>query len=85
MYFLLQPEAAAALKFVVVMWDQPTAEETAALSAAGLPVHTFDAVLELGKRSMATRPFEMVPCAVSDLATLCYTSGTTGGHGSTSP
>ncbi len=45
-----------------------------AITAAGYTVHSFDELKELGNKT----PAEAVPPSPEDLATIMYTSGTTG-------
>ncbi|PSC68813.1 putative acyl-activating enzyme chloroplastic [Micractinium conductrix] len=68
----LTDAAAQPLRFIVQLWGEPSA---AAAAALGSQLHTFEGVLALGEgRQLA--PAEGL--AASDLATLVYTSGTTG-------
>ena len=50
------------------------AEERTVGELAGVAVHAFDAVIAAG----AAAPKKHVPPTPNDLATICYTSGTTG-------
>lgn len=63
--------APPAVRFVVLLWGEPSADATAALGPA---VHSFAGVLARGAEA-AFRPVEV---GGEDLATLVYTSGTTG-------
>ena len=64
-----------ALRFVVVLWGDPTAEDAEAL---GCPVLSFAAMLEQGRQNLTSFEAHPARLAGSDLATLVYTSGTTG-------
>ena len=59
------------MKAAIVLWGQPS---KAAVSALRCPVMSFEDVMAKG----AGRDFQAVPVQGSDLATLCYTSGTSG-------
>lgn len=61
----------SAVRFVVLLWGEPSAEAAAAL---GPRLRTYQAVLDLG----AGQEFQAPEQRGSDLATLVYTSGTTG-------
>jgi long-chain acyl-CoA synthetase len=50
----------------------------AALAALGVPVLSYTAVLSAGQQLQAAGPFAPAACQRGDLATLVYTSGTTG-------
>jgi long-chain acyl-CoA synthetase len=50
----------------------------AALAALGVPVLSYAAVLSAGQQLRAAGPFAPAACQRGDLATLVYTSGTTG-------
>lgn len=50
----------------------------AELEALGIAVLSYQGVLAAGQQLRATRPFVPAACGRSDLATLVYTSGTTG-------
>ncbi|PRW33092.1 long-chain-fatty-acid-- ligase [Chlorella sorokiniana] len=63
--------AALPIRFVVQLWGEPSAEAAAALGPA---LHTYGDVLARG----AQQAFRPVEVSGQDLATLCYTSGTTG-------
>mmetsp|Transcript_25990 Transcript_25990/g.56652 ORF Transcript_25990/g.56652 Transcript_25990/m.56652 type:complete len:725 (+) Transcript_25990:195-2369(+) len=70
------------LKFVVVLWGS-TSEVLEAANSLGLPdnlgVHSYEAVLELGRRAQqASGPFTPPALSPSSLATVVYTSGTSG-------
>jgi hypothetical protein len=51
------------------------------LEAAGVPVLGYEAVLAAGGQLRAVGPFQPAACSKGSLATLVYTSGTTGGGG----
>ncbi|KAL4439997.1 hypothetical protein ABPG75_002998 [Micractinium tetrahymenae] len=61
----------SAVRFVVVLWGEPSAEAAAAL---GSRLHTYEAIMAQG----ASQDFRPPELSSSDLATLVYTSGTTG-------
>jgi hypothetical protein len=61
-----------------VEYEQAVAE----LAAAGVPVLGYEAVLAAGGQLRAVGPFQPAACSRGSLATLVYTSGTTGGRGS---
>lgn len=78
---LLPPETAAALLFVVVLWPEGDGGGAGVAGAAGLPacpVLSFEEVLCRGQRRMASGGWRPAGVAADDLATLVYTSGTTG-------
>ena len=61
------------LRFVVLLWGDVSAAAAASLPC---PVLSFDDVLRLGRA--ARHAWSPAPVRSSDLATLVYTSGTTG-------
>lgn len=82
-------DALAALRFVVVMWGEPSPAAIEELTAIGVKsgtehgacaVLSYQAVLARGRAAQQRdgRPYEAVAVDASDLATLVYTSGTTG-------
>lgn len=60
---------------VVLFGDAPDPES---LPRGTPPVHTYDGVMEVGGEVLANGGFEECSPANHDLATLVYTSGTTG-------
>eukprot|EP00884_Botryococcus_braunii_P011365 jgi/Botrbrau1/20229/Bobra.31_1s0025.1 len=60
------------LRFVIVLWGEPSQDASKAL---GIQIRTFDDVLALGGD---TSSFQPAALGEKDLATLVYTSGTTG-------
>ena len=72
---VLQSPLSQSLRFVVVLWGEPSAKDAEALGCALL---SFSAVQEKGRQNLTS--FEAHPARMggSDLATLVYTSGTTG-------
>lgn len=76
-----QGPSCPALKFVVVLWgsaEELEAERTSLGLAPTLPLHTFEGVLSQGQAARSGSGFRPAPGCGSDLATLVYTSGTTG-------
>ncbi|KXZ51078.1 hypothetical protein GPECTOR_14g62 [Gonium pectorale] len=65
----------AELRFVVQLWGQPN---TARAAALGCPVLSYDAVLRAGREARSAGAFSPPQVSPGDLATLVYTSGTTG-------
>ena len=65
--------APSELRFVVLLWGDVGAVASAALP---YPVLAFEDVLQLGRSTRYA--WRQVPVQGSDLATLVYTSGTTG-------
>lgn len=63
----------SAIRFVVVLWGEPSEEAHCQL---GCPVLTFQEVLSKGEA--AGGAFRAPAVGGSDIATLVYTSGTTG-------
>lgn len=59
---------------VLVEGDTKEGSAAAACRKAGLALHTFEEVLETGKDN----PRDPLPPTDADVATFCYTSGTTG-------
>jgi long-chain acyl-CoA synthetase len=58
----------------IVQWDTVSEEDKEAAKKAGVTLLSFDEVREAGRKA----PADLVPPSPSDLATICYTSGTTG-------
>lgn len=75
MLHFLQAPLSESLKFVVVLWGQPSPKEAEALNC---PALSFSAVVEKGKQNLTSFEAQPARIAPSDLATLVYTSGTTG-------
>ena len=71
----MQKPLSESIRFVAVLWGQPSEKDKGAL---GCPVLSFSEVAEKGRQNLTG--FEANPVQVSgaDLATLVYTSGTTG-------
>ena len=63
------------IRFLAVLWGQPTQKDKEAL---GCPVLSFDEVAEKGRQNLTGSEANPVQISGSDLATLVYTSGTTG-------
>mmetsp|Transcript_16150 Transcript_16150/g.34928 ORF Transcript_16150/g.34928 Transcript_16150/m.34928 type:complete len:681 (+) Transcript_16150:140-2182(+) len=59
---------------VIVQMETPTEDQKAKAKAAGLVLLGFDEVVANGK----LKPAQLHPPQASDIATFCYTSGTTG-------
>ena len=77
-------EDVAALKFIVVLWEEHKEEAAgAALGAAipSCPVKSFSEVVGAGAAAKAAVGFKPYVAGPQDLATLVYTSGTTGERG----
>ena len=76
-------EDAPALKFITVPWPKAGDGLEAAAAAAPCPVLPFDGVLAAGRaaRTEGGAGFAPHPADAQDLATLVYTSGTTGERG----
>lgn len=69
----------AGLKFIVTLWGDDAA--AAAAEQAGqlpCPVLSFDQLLAAGRAARGASSFAPVPLGANDVATLVYTSGTTG-------
>jgi len=76
-------EGAASLRFVVVLWgsraDVDAVSESSGLKAAGVKLVTYDEALAAGGAQLSGgAAFEPAVVGRSDMATLVYTSGTTG-------
>jgi acyl-CoA synthetase (AMP-forming)/AMP-acid ligase II len=81
-------QAGQAIRFVAVLWDEPgsgSGNSSAALQAvqaelkgSGVAVLSYDQVLATGRQQQQGAGFTPAAVARSDLATLVYTSGTTG-------
>eukprot|EP00877_Chromochloris_zofingiensis_P004131 jgi/Chrzof1/13719/Cz08g09130.t1 len=72
-----------ALKFVVVLWDDATdssaeSEKSAMLDQAGVAVLSYDQVLTKGRSLLSMGSLQPHKSRKHDLATIVYTSGTTG-------
>lgn len=72
---LLQKPLSESLRFVAVLWGEPSQGDREALAC---PVLSYTEVAARGRQNLTG--FEANPVAISgsDLATLVYTSGTTG-------
>ena len=68
----LQP-LTESVRFAVVLWGEPSSEARQRLAC---PVLSFDGVLERGAGAVGA--FQPAQLAGDDVATLVYTSGTTG-------
>lgn len=66
-------QVAHEFKFVVLLWGKPS---KLAMSSLGCPVLTFEDVVEGGQPGAAA--FQIAPVQKDTLATLVFTSGTTG-------
>lgn len=77
------------IKFVAVLWDESAAtsssnssngkkQAAAALEGLGIRVLNYQDVLSAGQQLRSVGSFEPAACQRGDLATLVYTSGTTG-------
>ena len=71
----LQKPLSESIRFLAVLWGQPTEKDKEAL---GCPVLSFDEVAEKGRQNLTGFEANPVQISGSDLATLVYTSGTTG-------
>lgn len=89
---LVQSGQAQQLKFIALLWDDKahssrngsngsSTREAALqqLSAAGVPVLDYTAVISAGSNLRAVGPFQPAAVGRQTLATMVYTSGTTGG------
>ena len=72
---LVQTPLSEALKFVVVLWGEPSQKDADALNC---PALSFSALVEKGKQNLTSFEAQRATIAPTDLATLVYTSGTTG-------
>ena len=63
------------LRFVAVLWGEPSQKDKEALAC---PVLSYTEVTETGKQNLTGFEANPVKISGSDLATLVYTSGTTG-------
>lgn len=63
------------IRFVTVLWGQPSQKDRDALAC---PVLSFTEVTEKGRQNLTGFEANLVKISGSDLATLVYTSGTTG-------
>ncbi|DBA95598.1 hypothetical protein WJX82_008376 [Trebouxia sp. C0006] len=70
-----QKPLSESIRFLAVLWGQPTQKDKEAL---GCPVLSFDEVTEKGRQNLTGFEANPVQISGSDLATLVYTSGTTG-------
>ncbi len=75
MLLWLQKPLSESIRFLAVLWGQPTEKDKEAL---GCPVMSFDEVAEKGRQNLTGFEANPVQISGSDLATLVYTSGTTG-------
>jgi long-subunit acyl-CoA synthetase (AMP-forming) len=71
----LQKPLSESIRFLAVLWGQPTEKDKEAL---GCPVLSFNEVTEKGRQNLTGFEANPVRISGSDLATLVYTSGTTG-------
>ena len=71
----MQKPLSESIRFLAVLWGQPTQKDKEAL---GCPVLSFDKVAEKGRQNLTGFEANPVQISGSDLATLVYTSGTTG-------
>lgn len=78
----LQKHLSESIRFLAVLWGQPTEKDKEAL---GCPVLSFDEVIEKGRQNLTGFEANPVQISGSDLATLVYTSGTTGNPKVTAP
>jgi long-chain acyl-CoA synthetase len=62
------------LRLIITMANSISSEERDAAQQAGLVLHTMSDVKKMGRET----PVELMPASVESLATICYTSGTTG-------
>lgn len=72
---LVQTPLSESLKFVVVLWGEPSQKDADALNC---PALSFSALVEKGKQNLTSFEAQRATIAPTDLATLVYTSGTTG-------
>lgn len=72
---VVQKPLSESIRFLAVLWGQPTQTDKEAL---GCPVLSFDEVTEKGRQNLTGFEANPVQISGSDLATLVYTSGTTG-------
>ncbi|DBA75756.1 hypothetical protein WJX77_002081 [Trebouxia sp. C0004] len=70
-----QKPLSESIRFLAVLWGQPTQKDK---EAVGCPVLSFDEVTEKGRQNLTGFEANPVHISGSDLATLVYTSGTTG-------
>lgn len=71
----VQASLSESLKFVVLLWGEPSQQDAQALNC---PALSFSAMVEKGKQNLTSFEAQPVRIQPSDLATLVYTSGTTG-------
>ena len=71
----VQKPLSESIRFLAVLWGQPTQKDKEAL---GCPVLSFDEVAEKVRQNLTGFEANPVQISGSDLATLVYTSGTTG-------
>ncbi|KAJ8022824.1 Long-chain-fatty-acid--CoA ligase 5 [Holothuria leucospilota] len=71
---LLHSSDMPTLTRIVVMDYSPNQETAKKFSSGGLKIFSFDEVLEMGRK----HPHSVVPPTPEDIATICFTSGTTG-------
>ncbi len=72
---VVQKPLSESIRFLAVLWGQPTQKDKEAL---GCPVLSFDEVTDKGRQNLTGFEANPVQISGSDLATLVYTSGTTG-------
>lgn len=72
---VLQKPLSQAIRFVTVLWGQPSQKDKEAL---GCPVLSFAEVADKGRQNLTGFEANPIKISGSDLATLVYTSGTTG-------
>lgn len=79
---ILERRAEVPTLATAILYDPPSGDMRAAAIKAGIRLHTYAEVYELGSRRRAAKPGEYEAEAAlgsgSDMATIIYTSGTTG-------
>lgn len=69
-----QANACKTLRMIIKIGSSVTEEEKSLSKETGITIHTIDEVLALGREN----PVDIVPPTPESIATICYTSGTTG-------